>query len=119
MTAQRITREQIEAEIASSHYFTGFDGVVRAGEHSVWSGDWEVPRSVEALSRLTFCVLVLRNGYSVTGQSACASPENFDAEIGRRLAYEDAFRKLWPLFGFMLVDRLHRESAEGQSVETV
>ena len=42
------------------------------------------------MRRLTFCVLVLRNGFTVTGESACASPENFDAEIGRRIARENA-----------------------------
>ena len=56
---------------------------------------------------LTFCVLVLRNGFTVTGESACASPENFNAEIGRRIARENAINKVWPLLGFRLRDRLH------------
>jgi hypothetical protein len=63
-----------------------------------------------ALKLLTFCVLVLRNGFTVTGESACASPENFDAEIGRKIARQNAVNKVWPLLGFRLRDRLVREA---------
>ncbi len=56
---------------------------------------------------LTFCVLVLRNGFTVTGESACASPENFDAEIGRKIARENAVQKIWPLMGYALKQKLH------------
>ena len=55
---------------------------------------------------LTFCVLVLRNGFTVTGESACASPDNFDAEIGRKLARENAVNKVWPLMGYELRSKL-------------
>ena len=60
----------------------------------------------EALKLLTFCVLVLRNGFTVTGESACASPENFDAELGRKIARQNAVAKVWPLLGFRLRDKL-------------
>ena len=59
-----------------------------------------------SLSRLTFCVLVLKNGFTVTGESACASPENFDAEIGRKIARENAINKVWPLMGYELKTKL-------------
>lgn len=59
-----------------------------------------------ALRLLTFCVLVLRNGFTVTGESACASPENFNADIGRRIARENAINKIWPLMGYALKERL-------------
>jgi hypothetical protein len=55
---------------------------------------------------LTFCVLVLRNGFTVTGESACASPENFDAEIGRKVARTNAVSKMWPLMGYALKEKL-------------
>ena len=55
---------------------------------------------------LTVCALTLRNGFTVTGESACASPENFDAEIGRTIARASAREKLWPLLGFRLRDHL-------------
>jgi hypothetical protein len=57
---------------------------------------------------LTFCVLVLQSGFTVTGESACASPENFDPEIGRRVARANAVQKLWPLMGDALKQDLHR-----------
>lgn len=62
------------------------------------------------LGLLTFCVLVLKNGFTVTGESACASPENFDAEIGRKIARQNAEQKIWPLMGYALKQRL-REGA--------
>ena len=58
------------------------------------------------LSLLTFCVLVLRNGFTVTGESACASPENFDAEVGRKIARQNAVQKIWPLMGYELRTKL-------------
>lgn len=58
------------------------------------------------LKLLTFCVLVLKNGFTVTGESACASPENFDAEIGRKIARQNAVQKVWPLMGYELRSKL-------------
>ena len=97
---------QFEREIISEHYFTAAEGV--AGEASlrrglVVVGDTTPP---SALGLLTFCVLVLRNGFTVTGESACASPENFDAAIGRCIARANAVQKIWPLLGFRLRDKL-------------
>ena len=51
---------------------------------------------------LTVCVLTLKNGFTVTGESACASPENFDAELGRKIARQNAVNKVWPLMGYEL-----------------
>lgn len=95
--AARVTPADIEANIASEHYFTAEQGVHAAYE----TIDGAVP-TVPALALLTFCVLVLRNGFTVTGESACASQENFDAEIGRRVARENAVQKIWPLMGYEL-----------------
>jgi hypothetical protein len=53
-------------------------------------------------SNTTVCLLTLKNGYTVTGESACATPENFDAEVGREVAFKHARDKLWPLLGFLL-----------------
>ena len=49
---------------------------------------------------------MLRNGFTVTGESACASPENFDAELGRKIARQNAVQKIWPLMGYALKERL-------------
>ena len=58
---------------------------------------------------VTVCCLRLRNGYCVVGQSAAASPENFDAEIGQKIARADARDKIWPLEGYLLRERLMSE----------
>lgn len=57
---------------------------------------------------LTVCCLVLENGYTVTGESAAVSPENFDAEIGRNIARAEARDKIWQLEGYLLRERLHQ-----------
>lgn len=57
---------------------------------------------------MTVCALVLRNGYIVTGESAAASPENFDREIGRRIARENARNKIWALEGYLLREKLSK-----------
>lgn len=57
---------------------------------------------------LTVCCLTLQNGFNVTGESAAVSLENFDQGIGQQVAYEDAKRKIWPLLGYALKDRVNR-----------
>ena len=107
----RVTPADIEAEIASEHYFTAWDGRLGALARDAYVGrarPLENDADLVPLGLLTFCVLVLRNGFTVTGESACASPENFNAEIGRRIARENAAEKIWPLLGFRLRDELAR-----------
>lgn len=55
---------------------------------------------------LTLCVLTLQNGFTVTGESACASPANFDAELGKRIARDNAKAKIWALEGYALRNQL-------------
>jgi hypothetical protein len=55
---------------------------------------------------LTVCCLTLHNGFTVTGESASASPENFDAEIGRTIARQNAREKIWALEGYLLKTKL-------------
>lgn len=62
-------------------------------------------------SCLTVCCLTLQNGFTVTGESACASPENFDAEIGEKIAFENARNKVWLLEGYLLKERLYKQPA--------
>lgn len=59
---------------------------------------------------LTVCVLTLKNGFTVTGESACASPENYDEEIGNKIARENAREKIWVLEGYLLKQRLYEQS---------
>ena len=118
LTAARVTPADIEANIVSEHYFTAGDGLVgvqaacdaegkRLGD-TVVVGVKEVPGELDLL---TFCVLLLRNGFTVTGESACASPENFDPELGRKIARTNAVNKVWPLMGYALKQRLHEAAA--------
>jgi hypothetical protein len=104
LTAPRVTPADIEANIASEHYFTAAQGDDHETAHSVGDANGGAYRHLELL---TFCVLVLQNGFTVTGESACASPENFDAEIGRQIARQNAVQKIWPLMGYALKQQLH------------
>lgn len=56
---------------------------------------------------LTHCVITLPCGYTVTGESACVDPANYDKELGEKYALEQAVEKLWPLEGYLLAWRLH------------
>ncbi len=98
--APRVKLSDIEAAIGGVYYTTGLNA---AG-----SGD-SAPVSQEhqaQLDILTICLIVMRNGFTVIGKSAPASPENFSAELGRKYSYEDAVRQLWPHMGYALRDRL-------------
>lgn len=107
-TAPRITPADIGAVIASEHFFTADQGCRQAALDTAAQLDRPYQETTRAeLTLLTFCVLVLRNGFTVTGESACASPENFDAEIGRKVARGNAMQKIWPLEGYLLKQRLH------------
>lgn len=117
--APRVQADDLEQAVASEHYFTAKHGVL-----GVLAADGVGPTVYEranaapqALGLLTLCVLVLRNGFTVTGTSACASAANFDADIGKRIARQDALRQLWPLLGYALVDRIHHAPAMQIAVE--
>jgi len=110
LTAPRVTPADIEANIADEQYFTAAEGVLGASEITGTQEKLIDPsvmlRRSEPLGLLTFCVLVLKNGFTVTGESACASPENFDAELGRKIARQNAVAKVWPLMGYALKEKL-------------
>ena len=105
LTAPRVTPDDVEANIASAFYFTAAQGAEKAARDNVCYATGS-PEEGKALGLLTFCVLVLKNGFTVTGESACASPENFDAEIGRKIARQNAVQKVWPLMGYALKEQL-------------
>lgn len=86
LTAARVTPERVD-EVIQSKWFTQVPGTT-----------------------LTFCVLTLRNGFTVTGESACASPENFNQELGEKIAYSNARDKIWALEGYLLKDRISTET---------
>jgi Phage protein (N4 Gp49/phage Sf6 gene 66) family len=103
-TAPRVTPMDIEANISSEWYFTAADGIVGNPDSPLGA----TPETYQPLDLLTFCVMVLHNGFTVTGESACASPENFNAEIGRTIARQNAVQKIWPLMGYQLKEQLYQ-----------
>ena len=104
-TAPRVTLDDIENNIVSTFYFTAAQGAEKAALDNGYYAAGS-PAEGKALSLLTFCVLILKNGFTVSGESACASAENFDAEIGRKIARENAVNKVWPLMGYELKSKL-------------
>jgi len=89
LTAPRLTPELIDGTIVDEHYHV-FPGTT-----------------------VTVCALELENGFCVVGHSAAASPENFDAELGRQIARRNAREKIWALEGYLLRQRLHVQAEGG------
>lgn len=109
-TAPRVTAAMLEDKIAEEFYFTAADGVFGSQGTPVFAYE-KGPR----LRTLTFCVLVLDNGHTVIGTSACVSIENFNEEIGRKIARDKAINKLWELEGYALSVRLHELGKDEQT----
>ena len=106
LTAPRVTPAALQENIVSAHYFTALQATM--GTNDLYRIDAD---DAAALGLLTFCVLVLQNGFTVSGESACASAENFDAQIGRQIARQNAEQKIWPLMGYALKQQLSQEVA--------
>jgi hypothetical protein len=81
----------MEAKIAARYDFTGDQAIAIGGSPGLPS-----------LAVLSICLIVMQNGFSVIGKHAPAAAGNFNPDLGRRLAYEDAMRQLWPLEGYLL-----------------
>lgn len=115
LNAPRVSEADIQANIVSEHYFTAGEGLMASiqttGTTPGWPTDDISTLIPKELDLLTFCVLVLRNGFTVTGESSCASPENFNADIGKRIARANAEQKIWPLMGYALKGQLFKEQA--------
>ena len=98
--------QQIEAEIQAKGLNAPrlnpqmIDDTINSEQYHVFPG-----------TTLTVCALTLRNGYIVTGESAAASPANFDQAIGRKIARENARNKIWALEGYLLRENLHQQEA--------
>lgn len=86
LTAARVTLDHINATIVGEDYYV-FPGTT-----------------------VTVCLLKLRNGFNVVDHSACVSPANFDAELGRKIARERAVNQIWALEGYALAERIYGSS---------
>lgn len=102
LNAPRLTPDHIDSKIKAVEYILPRDVCKR--DNGVEVFDAPLP-----LQTLTFCILTLENGFTVTGESACASPENFDAEIGKKIAYDNAREKIWLLEGYLLKEKLNHQ----------
>lgn len=67
----------------------------------------------------TLCVLTLENGYTIKGISACVDAANFDMNIGRKIAFEDAIRQIWPLEGYLLAEKMFLDERDGIALQSV
>jgi hypothetical protein len=99
-TARRITPAHIDKQIVHELYFNVGDVAAMFSQEFATLGP--LPDTAKSLEVMTICVLVLRNGFVVTGESACASPENYDEGIGRKIARDNARGKIWALEGYKL-----------------
>lgn len=105
LNAPRLTPDYIDSKIKAIRYITGdkFDLAYCADDYKTCGSP-----------QLTICILSLENGFTVTGESACASPENFDRIIGQKIAYENARDKIWMLEGYLLKEKLHQAKLDEQ-----
>lgn len=94
LNAPRLSPELIDAQIAAEYSFRASNAI---GEGAPMHA---------GLLCLTICILVLKNGFTIVGKSACASPENYDAELGHKIAREDARKQIWALEGYQLRSKL-------------
>ena len=103
LTAPRVTPADIEANIASEHYFTAADGARMSPE-----GNWPIHNlNTGSLGLITICVLITRNGMRLVGvNEGPVSIQNFDADMGRRMARQKAIDQLWPMLGYELRTKL-------------
>lgn len=100
----RITHAMLDELIDEEHYFTAADAIGAVGN---------VSGNAETLSLHTFCVLVMKSGTTITGESCCATPGNFDAERGRAVAKSRAMTKAFELEGYKLAsERKSKTDAE-------
>lgn len=102
-TGPRVTKEELEANVAGYGVFNVYEALTALG----------VP-ALNATKLLTIAVVTTKNGFTLVGQSACAWPANFDADIGGRLALNDAKNKLWALMGYELKSKVILAEQIGQ-----
>lgn len=90
LTAPKVVPSDVENEIVNEYYQNAGRAV-----YATYGSP---------LDNVTLCFLELRNGFVIIGKSACVNAANFNEDIGRQLAREDALRQVWPYLGFRLAD---------------
>lgn len=112
LTAPRVTPQRVAEVISNVFYFTAeeayFGNLLLKVDPSKLP-DFDEEEEIKApseLGLLTFCIIELTNGFKVVGYSACASTENFDPDIGKKVAYKNAEDQIWALEGYLLKEKL-------------
>jgi hypothetical protein len=91
----KVTIEQIESKIKGETYLVLPDG------------------------KSTLCILDLENGYTIKGLSACVDPKEFNLELGRKYAREEAVRQIWPLEGYLLAEKMYLDERDGIALVSI
>jgi hypothetical protein len=69
--------------------------------------------------RTTLCILDLENGYTIKGLSACVDPAEFDLNLGRKYAFDDAFKQIWALEGYLLAEKMYLDKRDGIALTSI
>lgn len=110
LNAPRLTPQLIDEQIVHEVYFNAAEAAFIF--HPDFPRAGPLPAGAETLTCLTICVLVLKNGFTVVGKSACASPANYDEALGRKISREDARNQIWSLEGYHLRHKLVNGQSE-------
>jgi hypothetical protein len=116
LTAPRVTLAHVEGCIAYEYYITG-DQLLSISTAVLGPTLAQVRTliNLNPLASLILCALVLKNGFTVTGESKPVHNDNFDEELGRKIARQKAVDKIWALEGYLLKERLYRDAINASS----
>lgn len=107
--APKLTEAMIASAIKETHFINAGEAISAA-----WPDENARDPMHPKLNAHTICILVLRNGYTVTGESFCVSIDNYDRATGNRLAYESAKDKIWQLEGYLLQQAVYLNAASSE-----
>jgi len=124
-TAPRVSLDDIQDQIGRRIFLTGGEAFEASLDDMLYGQDYgdgvisTAPPDfgIASLDCLTICLLVMRNGFVIVGKSCPASPENFNADLGKKLAYEDCIHQAWQLLGFNLRQKLAENAATLKTID--
>lgn len=103
--APRVSEADVLAAIADTRFFTASEGVQGSYEGGLDPAEYpSIP-----LGLFTICIITLKNGFVCMGHSACAAPENYNKEMGEKIALRNATSEAWGHMGYALRDKLFNE----------
>ena len=84
----------------------------KVSEEYIESRIKDVNYTILSTSTVTVCAITMVNGFVSIGYSACVDPQNFDADKGKSIAYENAFNQLWALEGYLLKEEMYKTASK-------